>query len=46
MLADLTESYIQSINMGACPNIEDAWTQLSKIQNQKAIEETLKNFEA
>jgi hypothetical protein len=26
MFAELIESYVSSINNGACPNIEDAWT--------------------
>ena len=37
MYVELIDSYVNSINSGACPNIEDAWTQMSRIESEKAM---------
>ncbi len=37
MFVELIDSYVKSINSGACPNIEDAWTQMSRLENDKSM---------
>jgi len=44
-MATLTESYVQSINNGAVPNIENAWAYICKSECHKAIEESMQKFE-
>ena len=41
MLASLAESYVVSINNGAVPNIENAWSYICKSECHKAIDESL-----
>jgi len=38
MLLEIIKAYIQAINSGGVPNIENAWTYLCKQESQKAIE--------
>lgn len=45
MLANLAESYVISINNGAVPNIENAWSYICKSECHKAIEESLQKYE-
>jgi len=45
MMATLAESYVVSINNGAVPNIENAWSYICKSECHKAIEESLQKFE-
>lgn len=45
MMATLAESYVQSINNGAVPNIENAWSYICKSECYKAIEESYTKFE-
>lgn len=45
MLATLAESYVVSINNGAVPNIENAWSYICKSECHKAIEESMGKFE-
>jgi hypothetical protein len=45
MLATLAESYVTSINNGAVPNIENAWSYICKSECHKAIEESMEKFE-
>lgn len=45
MLATLAESYVVSINNGAVPNIENAWSYICKSECHKAIEESMNKFE-
>lgn len=45
MMATLAESYVQSINNGAVPNIENAWSYICKSECHKAIEESMEKFE-
>jgi hypothetical protein len=46
MMASLAESYVQSINNGAVPNIENAWAYICKSECHKAIEESFSKFES
>eukprot|EP00281_Chroomonas_sp_CCMP1168_P034621 CAMPEP_0206239688 /NCGR_PEP_ID=MMETSP0047_2-20121206/15526_1 /ASSEMBLY_ACC=CAM_ASM_000192 /TAXON_ID=195065 /ORGANISM="Chroomonas mesostigmatica_cf, Strain CCMP1168" /LENGTH=971 /DNA_ID=CAMNT_0053664395 /DNA_START=45 /DNA_END=2956 /DNA_ORIENTATION=- len=46
MLAWLAEAYSKSINEGAALNIGDAWAQVSKSKNQKAVTEAISLYEA
>ncbi len=41
MLLEITKAYIQAINSGSVPNIENAWTYLCKQESHKALEESL-----
>jgi hypothetical protein len=41
MMATLAESYVVSINNGAVPNIENAWSYICKSECHKAIEESI-----
>lgn len=41
MMVTLAESYVSSINNGAVPNIENAWSYICKSECQKAIEESI-----
>ena len=45
MLASLAESYVVSINNGAVPNIENAWSYICKSECHKAIDESLLYYE-
>ncbi len=45
-MATLAESYVQSINNGAVPNIENAWSYICKSECHKAIEESMEKFES
>lgn len=45
MMATLAESYVTSINNGAVPNIENAWSYICKSECHKAIEESMEAFE-
>lgn len=45
MLASLAESYVVSINNGAVPNIENAWSYICKSECHKAIDESLHYYE-
>lgn len=44
MFADLVTSYVTAINKGAVPNIENAWTYISKGECQKALEKAYESF--
>ena len=46
MLAQLACTYVEAINCGQIPNIEHAWSFISKQECQKALEQSLANFEA
>ena len=46
MMATLAESYVESINNGVVPNIENAWSYICKSECHKAIEESMQKFEA
>lgn len=45
-LAQLACIYVEAINCGQIPNIEHAWSFISKQECQKALEQSLANFEA
>ncbi len=45
MFFNLMNTYVTSINNGAVPNIENAWTYLCKSECEKAINEALENYE-
>jgi hypothetical protein len=45
MLATLAESYTKSINGGAVPNIENAWSYICKSESQKALNSSIEVFE-
>ncbi len=45
MLAGLVENYVEAVNKGAVPNIENAWSYLCKNECQKALGESLEIFE-
>ena len=45
MLAWLLDNYVTSINQGAIPNIENAWSYMCKNECQKGLEESLEIFE-
>lgn len=44
MYADLVENYVSAINRGAVPNIENAWSYISKGECQKAMEKAFDTF--
>lgn len=45
MLVALSTTYVDSINEGAVPNIESAWTYICQNECQKAFENSLKTFD-
>lgn len=45
MISGLLVSYVQSINTGIVPNIENAWSYICKSECMKAMEEALLKFE-
>jgi hypothetical protein len=45
MLAHLSETYVNAINEGAVPNIENAWTYICQTECQKALEGAFSIFE-
>ena len=45
MLANLANVYVQSINEGAIPNIENAWTYICQTECQKSLENSIEVFE-
>eukprot|EP00960_Hanusia_phi_P037832 753141-Hanusia_phi.AAC.2 len=46
MLSHLAETYATAINTGTSLNIGDAWTQVSKSKNVKAVDDARKLYEA
>ena len=46
MLANLACQYVQAINNGSVPNIESAWSYISKQESQNAVDASLALFEA
>ncbi|CAG9311596.1 unnamed protein product [Blepharisma stoltei] len=40
MIASYLESYVESINSGVVPNLEDAWSYICQNQNRKIFEES------
>jgi len=44
IIMSLAQQYVDSINRGAVPNIESAWTYICQNECQKAIEEAVKMF--
>lgn len=44
MYADLVINYVTAINKGAVPNIENAWTYISKGECQKGMEKSYESF--
>ena len=45
MFFNLATTYLNSINSGAVPNIENAWTYLCKNECEKATTEAIDNYE-
>ena len=45
MFVELIDSYVKSINSGACPNIEDAWSQMSRLENDKSMQLALEFYQ-
>ena len=45
MILDLITSYVDAINRGAVPNIQQAWIYICKNECQKSLDEALWNFE-
>ncbi len=45
MLAGLAKTYTKTINEGAIPNIEDAWTYICKNESYKACLEGIEKYE-
>lgn len=46
MLGQLLTSYVESINTGAVPNIENAWTYICRNQTQQALDKCFEEFNA
>lgn len=44
MFADLVDNYVTAINKGAVPNIENAWSYISKGECQKAMDKAYESF--
>jgi chromosome segregation ATPase len=44
MFADLVLNYVEAINKGAVPNIENAWSYISKGECQKSMEKAFESF--
>lgn len=45
MLANMADNYVKSINNGAVPNIENAWSYICKNECNNAMSEALDTFE-
>jgi hypothetical protein len=45
MFVTLAESYVQAINEGAVPNIENAWTYICQNESRKSMEKALGRFD-
>lgn len=45
MYAGLIHSYLQAINQGAIPNIENAWTYICQNECHKALQESLQSYD-
>lgn len=45
MYCDLIKSYVNSINNGAVPNIENAWTYICKNECFKAQQNAIENYD-
>ena len=45
MLAGLIQNYVQAINSGIVPNIQNAWSYICQNECQKAMEKSLKTFD-
>ena len=45
MFLTLAESYVHSINQGAVPNIENAWTYICQNESRKSMEKALGRFD-
>lgn len=45
MLVEIIKAYTESINSGALPNIENAWTYVKRGEAQKAYESSLASLE-
>ena len=45
MLAHLTQNYVEAVNKGVVPNIENAWSYVCKNECQKGLQEALSLFE-
>lgn len=45
MILDLTTSYVDAINKGAVPNIQQAWIYICRNECQKSLDEATRNFE-
>ena len=44
MLLDLCHAYTKAINQGQVPNINSAWSNLCKNENQRAIQQAISNY--
>ncbi len=45
MLVELANSYIEALNSGEVPNIENAWTNVCTFEQERAYKESLKFFD-
>lgn len=45
MMGSLIKTYVQSINEGAVPNIENAWSYICKSQCYKAMQESIDAYD-
>ncbi|EGR33607.1 hypothetical protein IMG5_048240 [Ichthyophthirius multifiliis] len=45
MLLEVCRSYIESINKGSLPNIENAWTYVKKNEGQRAFQKSIEQME-
>ena len=46
MFVELIQAYIESINQGSVPNIENAWSSLCKNENLRAIKQAVASYES
>ena len=44
MLSKLASVYVSSINEGAVPNIESAWTYICMTENKKTLDRIIEEF--
>lgn len=45
ILAELVQSYVEAINTGAVPNIENTWTRICRDECTKRVEEAIKLYD-
>jgi len=45
MIVELANSYIEALNSGLVPNIENAWSNVCNFEQERAYKEAIRFFE-